>query len=310
MNADARASEDGGTPVSTGSNTGSSGSSGSSRMDDVLTWMDVNKTKLVGVAGIVVVIWAVAYTVGHLKEKRTFEANAALLALQPIAASESEDKAAGADQYRSVATQFSGTPAGERALFLTAGKLFEEGKHEEARAVFLQFQEDYSASPLQPDAAYGIAACLEAQGNGADAIAAYQKVIDQSPKASVAVQANLAIARLHEANGKPAEALAIYDRLSGENAPIAWSQEVATRRRDLVKAHPELVETNAPPASLNLPGFPSQGLPGIGQPLPGPATVTPTPGSGSDANATSGSAAGQTVPDTTDDSAANGTDNP
>ena len=66
----------------------------------------------------------------------------------------------------------------------------------------------------------------------------------------VVAQAKLGLAGVYEAGNDPTQALKVYNELTRPNAQSAWSSEAAMRREQLLSKHPELVKTNAPPASI------------------------------------------------------------
>lgn len=133
-------------------------------------------------------------------------------------------------------------------MLLAAEALFTEGKFTEATSQFERFTKEYPSSPLCAGAALGIAACLEAQNKPAEALTAYQAVTTRYAESPVTAQARLAVGRLHELAKHPDQALRIYDELSKPTSTSAWAGEARQRREALLKAHPELVPTNAVPA--------------------------------------------------------------
>jgi len=128
--------------------------------------------------------------------------------------------------------------------------LFRENKYAEAKTQFENFLRDDPENPFAPTAAFGAAACLDALDKTNEALAAYQDVVNRFAGSVVVAQAKLGLSRVYEGGNDPAQALRIYHELTRPNAQSAWSSEAAMRREQLLSKHPELVKTNAPPASI------------------------------------------------------------
>ena len=230
------------------------------RMLQFLTWVEVNKQRLLyGAVGALVLGLAV-YVFNYTRQQRELDANAALFALDKLPEGREKAPPTPAADYLKVADQYSGTRAAERALLLGAGSLFSEKNYDEARAKFEQFLRDHTASPSASTAAYGIAACLDAKNDVDKAMEAYQRVIGGYATAPEATQAKLALAILHETKGQPDAALKIYDDILRPRQPSVWNSEATMRRELLLAKHPALATPvvlptfkptaiNAPPAT-------------------------------------------------------------
>ena len=72
-----------------------------------------------------------------------------------------------ADACLKVATDYTGTPAGQRALLQGAMVLFEAGRDADAQVQFQKFLDTYPDNAMTPQAQLGVAACLDAEGGKA-----------------------------------------------------------------------------------------------------------------------------------------------
>jgi tetratricopeptide (TPR) repeat protein len=222
-------------------------------MIEVMTWLEVNKKRLVIGAVVLVAVGFGAYVVGHLADQKEANASAALLKLRAPVNAGTNQVAIPSSDYLKVAAEHAGTAAEQRAVILAAGALFTEGKFADAQAQFERVQKDFTGSPWAADAAYGVAASLEAQGKRDEAVTAYQRVTAAYAAEPVANDAHLALARIYEAKGQPDLALKQYDELAkpGAGGMTMKTQEALMMRERLIKKFPSLapVKTNAPAMS-------------------------------------------------------------
>jgi predicted negative regulator of RcsB-dependent stress response len=217
---------------------------------EFLAWLEVNKWRLVVVATAVAVLGGGTAIYRSYRQERETQASTALFKAQREAARPSPGQPASAEPFLRVATNFSGTEAASRALLLAAQALFEGGKYAEASQQFEAYLRESGASAFAPSAAFGLAACLDAQGKTNEAVAAYQGVLTRYPGSGTANQAKLALAGLFEAQKEFAEAVKLYSELSTPAQPSAWGIEAGMRREELLRLHPELAPTNAPPPAV------------------------------------------------------------
>jgi TolA-binding protein len=214
-------------------------------------WGDKNKKQLLwGLVALVAAGIVIAFWLAHQSEKQN-DANDALSKLTSRGFSPTTPVAT-PETLLKVASDYSDTDAGQRALLLGAADLFAAGKYDEAQAQFQKFRQQYSGSPLAPQAALGVAACYDAQGKTNDAISAYQAVAERYEVQNVAPQAKLALARLLEAQGKFKEARAGLEEIT-QKYPGTINSEAAMRLQQLNAAHPEVLETTNRPASTTMP---------------------------------------------------------
>ena len=224
----------------------------STRMIDLLAWVEVNKKKLlIGAAVVAVAIAAYSIYQWHRNEAEA-EASAAFYRVQTPASPTEKPGGPAAEAFLQVARTHSGTSAGAQALLFGAEGLFRENKFAEAKKEFENFLRTYADHPVAPTAALGIAACLDASDKTNEALAAYQDLVSRYAGSVVASQAKLGLARLYEMKGDLAQALKIYEELARPMASSAWGAEASARREQLMAHHPELARTN--PAA---PVFPS-----------------------------------------------------
>lgn len=218
----------------------------SSRGIEILTWLEVNKWRLIYAAAAMVVAGFIVFVYRLNSEHKELAANLALFETRRSAPAGEDNLAVPASALLKIAQDFPGTGSGRHAELLAAAALFEEGKYPEARQQFDRFLQRHKDGPLAAAAAFGIAACLDAMNQTNEAIAAYQQVLSQFPNDPVAAQARLALADLHLAGGQPEAALALFDELAQPTASSVWRSEAAARREHLLLTHPELARTNAP----------------------------------------------------------------
>ncbi len=216
---------------------------------ELLAWFEVNKSRLVAAIGIFLALALVLYIWNYAAQQKELRSNDALLALNVAFNAPTNRPPASSSELVKVATDYAGTKAAERAALLAASALFSEGKFAEAQSAFDKFQTDYPGGLLAPSAALGAAAALESQGKAAEALAAYQAITTRFPTSSVITQAKLALGRLHEQKQQLAEAYKLYDEIAKPGTYSTWTDQAAQRKELLLRKHPELGKTNAPPAA-------------------------------------------------------------
>ncbi len=244
----------------------------SNRFYGFLAWVELNKKRLI-IAGIILALLALGFAIYQWRQnQREAAASQALVELPSPTGRNQNAAAPKADDFLKLASQYSSTRAGERAFLLGAGSLFTEGKYAEAQSKFEKFLREYRNSPWTGQAAFGIAACLDAQNKMDEAIAKYQETISRYASEATADQAKLSLARLYEAKNQPKLALTQYDELARGKMSGTWSFTAREQREHLLKKHPELIATNAPPAmtATNLSGALSTNAPKASN---APATV-------------------------------------
>lgn len=227
----------------------------SADMYDALAWLELHKKKLGLFALLAVLIGFGVATWRYFDEQKELKASTALLELRPVLTPSTNVPAPQPSALLKVAEQFSGTHAGQRAQYLAAAALFQEGNYAEAETQFGKFIRENPASAWIPEAAYSQAAALEAQNKTNEAMAAYQQIATAHANSAVADDAKIAMARIYESRNEPQQALRIYNELAPATpgALDMGHPEALQRKEALLRAHPELQAepTAAAPSSTN-----------------------------------------------------------
>jgi predicted negative regulator of RcsB-dependent stress response len=229
----------------------------SARMLEFLTWVEVNKKRLLnGAIGVLVAI-VVAYLYHYFQDQRELTASSALLEVSRNINASGQGASPAASSYLAVAERFAGTQAGERAQLLGAGALFGEKKYDEARSRFETFLSRHPQSQFVAVAAFGVASAYDAVNQLDQALTAYQRVVNDYSATLEADQARLAMALIHQARNQPDQAIKIYDQLVSSKGGGPFAGEAAMRREMLVmrksmtNALPVLAPTLTSPLSSN-----------------------------------------------------------
>jgi TolA-binding protein len=156
-----------------------------------------------------------------------------------------------ADACLKIATDYSGTAAGQRALLQGATALFAIDRFADAQVQFQKFLDTYPDNSLAPQAALGVAASLDAQGKTDLAIAAYQKAIGQTADANVLTAAKFALARIDEAQGKFADADKIYSEIARTYPNSSMGSEAQMREAQLKTKAPATTAVAPAPAAAS-----------------------------------------------------------
>jgi predicted negative regulator of RcsB-dependent stress response len=160
-----------------------------------------------------------------------------------------------AEGYRKIADQFSSTGIAQHAQLLAASKVFESGDYAEAQQSYEKFVAEFSESLLLPEAFLGIAVSLDAQGKSEEALVKYREIISRFPQSSVVNRAKVNQARLLQADGQSEQAFRLYQELVGQGGAnmfsqrSAWQMEAQVALQNLLKSHPELLQTNSATAT-------------------------------------------------------------
>ncbi len=216
---------------------------------DFLAWLEVNKQRLVMAAALLGVTGVGYAVMQNARANKEAEASTLLLKLHVPMNAPTNAPAIPASAFSSVAAQFSGTSAGERASFLAAGLVYNDGKYPEAQAEFTKFLGGFANSPWAPTAALGVAASLEAQNKTDEALTAYVNVISNYPNSPLVDTAKFAQARIYQAKNQPDQALKVYDDLVKPSNTSMRSSEAHQSRETLLKKFPNLVKPIATPTA-------------------------------------------------------------
>ncbi|MBI3191474.1 MAG: tetratricopeptide repeat protein [Pedosphaera parvula] len=208
---------------------------------ELMTWLEVNKKRLIIGAVVVAVVGSALGVYNYLHKQREFAASDALVRLGV-----GRDTQPTATDYAKVLDEYSGSQAAERALILAAGAFFSEGRHNDAKTKFEQYLKDYPSGLMRGIASLGVAACLDEMNKVDEAIAAYQGVASAYGTDPVVHRAKLAMALLYVTKKQPAQAVKIYEELSRTTPPTTLNSEARLLLDDLIKRHPELKPASAP----------------------------------------------------------------
>jgi Uncharacterized protein conserved in bacteria len=215
----------------------------------LLIWFEANKKMAIGGVIILCVAGFGIWYVSWQKEQKELNASTALSSISTPQLGVAGARSNAADAYLKIANQYPKSAAGARALLFAAGSLFIDGKFDEARAKFEQFNRENRESPLVGEAMLGIAACFDAQGKTNEAVTAYKAIVDRRGSENVGPQAKFALARYYEAQGKPELARPLFEEVAREQYSSLGS-EAGIRLEELLVKHPNLI---TPPPSFSNP---------------------------------------------------------
>ena len=173
-------------------------------------WIEANKNRLLtGTAIVLVIVIGVSLYFWRRDQNQISAGDAMtqnMIALQP-----NSTPASVSQGYLDVANDYSGTPAGERALLQAATSFFTQGKYTDAQGYFQSYLDTHADGQFSGIAALGVAKCLEAEGKINDAIGAYNKVINQfsSDQQSV-LRARFSLAQLNIQQGHYTDAFSQF----------------------------------------------------------------------------------------------------
>jgi len=209
--------------------------------------IEANKNRIIAVAVLIVIAVGIGWIFAVQRQQKEADAGEKLtqLTLNPGAKPEA---------YLKIATDYSGTKAGERALLQAAAELFDSGHFVEAQAQFQKFLGENPNSELAANAALGVASSLDAQNKIDLAAAAYQQVLRNYTDATPVNAAKMALAKIDEAQGRYNNALASYQDIAQQSMVSFMRQEAMLRLMDLKNKIPTpttapLSASPAPPAA-------------------------------------------------------------
>ncbi|HZQ45884.1 MAG TPA: tetratricopeptide repeat protein [Verrucomicrobiae bacterium] len=206
----------------------------------VVAWMHTNRTRLIWISAIVLIVGAGIGIYTWNKSNRETQANEALSKVSPPSSAEESTNAAAAEPYLKVAADYPGTKAAARSLLIAGGILFDAGKFQEAQKRFEQFLGEYSDYPFADEALLGVDSAYEAEGNYAEAATRYRDFIDHHPTSSSLPQVKSALARVYLAENKPDLALQQYEDLERNRNNDSWTAEAGIQKEELLAKYPNL----------------------------------------------------------------------
>jgi TolA-binding protein len=207
-------------------------------------WFEANSKRLAYGAALVIIAVFVFSFYSYRQNQNEIAAGQAL-----TQASLSNSSGELADACLKVAADYSGTPAGQRALLQGAAALFVSGKYADAQPQFQKFLDTYPDNSLAPQAMLGVAASLDAQGKTDPAIGAYQRAISQSSDGSVVAAAKFALARIAETRSKFADAEQLYIEVARTFPNSSVGSEAGRRAMELKMKSPTAVPAPVPAAA-------------------------------------------------------------
>jgi len=140
-----------------------------------------------------------------------------------------------ADDFKKIASDYSGTAAAGNAELLLADALRKEGKLDESSTVLRTFIEKYPKHQMISGAWTSLAANQLAAGKVDDALVTYQKVSTSYAGSFSVPIALLEQARILKAKGKVDEARKTYEKIISDFQDSVASQEAALESHELKK---------------------------------------------------------------------------
>ena len=224
----------------------------SNKLLDLVAWIDAHLKQVLIGAAIAVVVIGGAILFFYQQGKREAHASEALSEVRVPQTPSGALPSGTAESYLEVAKSHPGTKAAARAVMEAAGVYHSQARYADAQKQYERIAREFPESPWQAEAAIGVAASLEAQGKTNEAIAKYEELRKRYANSPVVDTAKLNTARMLE-DSKPAEALKLYEELmkiAQANPYNSLGNEAGLRMEELLKAHPELAKTNAPPPAI------------------------------------------------------------
>jgi tetratricopeptide (TPR) repeat protein len=131
------------------------------------------------------------------------------------------------EEFRKVATEWTGTPAAATAQFRVADKLREEGKIDDAAKEYRDFATKNPTHPLMVGSIASLGLMYESAGKQTEALEAYSRIQTSYPNSGHVPVALLGLARIQAAQGKIDEANKTLDTLiqRGGGSPFGFNSE-------------------------------------------------------------------------------------
>jgi TolA-binding protein len=213
-------------------------------------WFEANAKRIAFGAAFVIIAVFIFSFYSYRQNQREIAGSEAL-----TQASISETGSQLAETCMKIATDYAGTPAGQRALLEGATALFTTGKYADAQAAFQKFLDTYPDNFLGPQATLGLAASLDALGKTDLAVSAYQKAAAQTADLNVVANAKFSLARIDEAQGKLAEAQRLYGEVARTSERTSLGSEAGLRAMELNAKLPKppAKSATAPAPAANVP---------------------------------------------------------
>jgi TolA-binding protein len=214
-------------------------------------WIEANKNKIIAGTGIVLAIIVIYFFMSWRREANRIDAGDAmtqtLLTIPPNA-----DPSQLSQSYLQIADDYSGTPAGTRALLQGAAVQFAQGKYTDAQAHFQRYLDEHPDDEFSGLAALGVARCLESEGKINDALGAYQHVIQDFGDQQSVTEAHFSLAMINMQQGKYNDAFQGFQSVMQADPYGALGTEARQYAIELQSKLARQAPTAAPASSFNL----------------------------------------------------------
>jgi predicted negative regulator of RcsB-dependent stress response len=216
----------------------------------VWPWIDANKNKLIGAAGIVAIaVFIFSFFSWRHGQTRITAGQALTKAV--ISVSPNANPGQVAADYLKIAADYPGTSAGQRAWLQGAAALFAAEQFVPAQAEFQKFLDAHPDGEFSAQAALGVAKCLDAQGKVNEAAGAYQKVVSGFSDAQSVNAAKFALAQIDEEQGRIADAEELYQDIARFDPYGPLGSDAAQRALEL-RSKSSSSSPTVPASSFNL----------------------------------------------------------
>jgi predicted negative regulator of RcsB-dependent stress response len=215
-------------------------------------WIEANKNKIIAGTGIVLAIIVIYFFISWRREENRIDAGDALtqtlISIPPNA-----DPSQLSQSYLEIADDYSGTPAGTRALLQGAAVLFAQGKYTDAQSHFQRYLDEHPDDEFSGLAALGVARCFEAEGKINDAVGAYQHVTQDFADEQSVNQARFSLALIDIQQGKYSDAFQGFQAVMQADSYGGLGGEARQYALELQSKLPRQAPTaTAPASSFNL----------------------------------------------------------
>lgn len=188
--------------------------------------IEANKNKILASAALIIAVAAIGSFVYWRHEQNQIDAGVAMTQTL-LTLPQQADAAQIADSYLNVATEYSGTPAGQRALLQAAAILFTEDKYPDAESYFRQFIDSHPDNQFVGLASLGLAKCLEAEGKLNDASGEYQHIINDLADPQAVIAAKFSLAQIDMQQHSYADAQRLFQDVAQSDPYSAQGTEAA-----------------------------------------------------------------------------------
>jgi len=190
--------------------------------DPLVFWIQ-HKSKILLFTGLIVAALLIYAASEYYSQKRNSNAQVAYANAKTL------------EDFRKIATDYSGTITGGNAQLMLADKLRTDGKLDESSAALHTFIDKYPSHPLISGAYTSLGANLESQNKLDEALTTYQKVSSAYANSFSTPVALLAQARILAEKGKPDDARRVYEQIITQYQDNFASQVAGQELRKLKK---------------------------------------------------------------------------